>query len=46
MQRFPCPPRGRGPSSGGLAAAILNAANEEAVSAFLGEQIRFVDIPR
>lgn len=47
MQRFPCLRlAAEAHRSGGLAAAILNAANEEAVSAFLGEQIRFVDIPR
>ena len=31
--------------SGGLAPAILNAANEIAVEAFLKEKIRFLDIP-
>lgn len=31
---------------GGTAPAVLNGANEAAVSLFLDEQIRFVDIPR
>jgi len=31
---------------GGAAPAVLNAANEAAVSSFLDEQISFVDIPR
>lgn len=31
---------------GGNAGAILNAANEVAVAAFLGGEIRFIDIPR
>ena len=31
---------------GGTAPALLNAANEEAVAAFLGGSIRFTDIPR
>jgi len=31
---------------GGNAGCILNAANEEAVCAFLGEKIAFLDIPR
>lgn len=30
---------------GGTAPAVLNAANEEAVAAFLGGAIRFIDIP-
>lgn len=32
--------------AGGTAPAILNAANEVAVAAFLREQIRYLDIPR
>lgn len=32
-------------NQGGAAAAVLNAANEVAVAAFLSGQIRFVDIP-
>ena len=31
---------------GGTAPAVLNAANEQAVSLFLNEEIRFTDIPR
>lgn len=31
---------------GGTTGAVLNAANEAAVEAFLGEQIAFLDIPR
>jgi len=31
---------------GGAAPAVLNAANEEAVCLFLGERIRFADIPK
>ena len=31
--------------SGGSAAIVLNAANEEAVSSFLNSKIRFTDIP-
>ena len=31
---------------GGTACAVLNAANEEAVGAFLAEKIGFYDIPR
>ena len=31
--------------TGGTMPAVLNAANEEAVHAFLGEKIRFVEIP-
>ena len=33
-------------NAGGTATAVLNAANEEAVSAFLDRRIRFTDIPR
>ena len=31
---------------GGTAPAVYNAANEEAVAAFVGERLQFVDIPR
>ena len=31
--------------AGGTAAAILNAANEEAVAAFLAGEVGFMDIP-
>jgi 1-deoxy-D-xylulose-5-phosphate reductoisomerase len=47
MQRFPC--LGLAFSaleSGGDAPAVLNAANEVAVAAFLEQKIRFTDIPR
>lgn len=33
-------------SEGGTAPAVLNAANEEAVGAFLDERVRFVQIPQ
>lgn len=33
-------------AAGGTAPAILNAANEVAVAAFLNDQIRYLDIPR
>ncbi|NUO79824.1 1-deoxy-D-xylulose-5-phosphate reductoisomerase [candidate division KSB1 bacterium] len=33
-------------SEGGTAPAVLNAANEEAVGAFLNERVRFVQIPQ
>lgn len=46
-QRFPCLDLARqAVDSGGVAAAVLNAANEEAVAAFLDERIGFMDIPR
>ncbi len=32
--------------AGGTATAVINAANEIAVAAFLKEQIRFMDIPK
>jgi len=32
--------------AGGTATAVLNAANEEAVAAFLDERVGFLDIPR
>ncbi len=44
-ERFPCIDLGyRALSAGGTAPAILNAANEVAVAAFLAGQIRFTDI--
>lgn len=47
FSRFPCLKlaldAGR---RGGTAPVVLNAANEEAVKAFIGGRIRFVDIPR
>ncbi len=44
--RFPCLRLAReSVAAGGTAMAICNAANEIAVAAFLGEQIRFTDIP-
>lgn len=44
-QRFPALRMAREAwESGGLAAAVLNAANEEAVGAFLNREIRFSDI--
>lgn len=45
-QRFPCLRLAREAfDAGGTACAILNAANEVAVQAFLGGRIRFTDIP-
>jgi 1-deoxy-D-xylulose-5-phosphate reductoisomerase len=45
--RFPCLRLARDAmSTGGTAPAILNAANEIAVAAFLDEKIRYTDIPR
>jgi 1-deoxy-D-xylulose-5-phosphate reductoisomerase len=45
-QRFPCLRLAfEALNLGGTAPAILNAANEIAVEAFLAEQIRFMDIP-
>ncbi len=47
FQRFPCLRLAReAMSTGGTAAAILNAANEVAVDAFLNRRIAFTDIPR
>lgn len=47
MARFPCLRLAfEALSQGGTAPAILNAANEVAVEAFLNEQIGFQDIPR
>jgi 1-deoxy-D-xylulose-5-phosphate reductoisomerase len=45
-QRFPCLRLAREAlQAGGGAPALLNAANEEAVQAFLDGRLRFVDIP-
>ena len=45
IERFPCLRLAReAMQAGGLAPAILNAANEVAVAAFLQEQIKFTDI--
>ena len=45
-QRFPCLRLARqAAAAGGSAPAMLNAANEVAVSAFLEQRIRFTDIP-
>ncbi|PPC92765.1 MAG: 1-deoxy-D-xylulose-5-phosphate reductoisomerase [Methylotenera sp.] len=47
MKRFPCLRLAyQALELGGTAPAILNAANEVAVEAFLAEQIDFMDIPR
>lgn len=47
LERFPCLRLAYDAlSEGGTAPAVLNAANEQAVSLFLHEQIRFTDIPR
>ena len=47
FDRFPCLRFGfEAAQSGGGASAVLNAANEVAVQAFLGERIRFTDITR
>lgn len=47
FDRFPCLRLARDAmSAGGTAPAILNAANEVAVAAFLDEQVGFMDIPR
>ena len=46
-QRFPCLRLAREAAQvGGTAPAILNAANEVAVEAFLQHRVRFTDIPR
>ena len=46
LERFPCLALGRAAAeAGGTAPALLNAANEEAVSAFLQEKVQFLDIP-
>jgi 1-deoxy-D-xylulose-5-phosphate reductoisomerase len=45
-ERFPCLALARRAlAAGGVAPAVLNAANEVAVAAFLAGQIRFVQIP-
>ncbi|MFQ5487037.1 MAG: 1-deoxy-D-xylulose-5-phosphate reductoisomerase [Gammaproteobacteria bacterium] len=47
LERFPCLAYAyEAARSGGTAAAILNAANEVAVAAFLAEEMSFTDIPR
>ncbi|MFC0283263.1 1-deoxy-D-xylulose-5-phosphate reductoisomerase [Camelimonas abortus] len=47
LERFPCLALAReAMEAGGRAAAVLNAANEVAVAAFLAERIGFCDIPR
>jgi 1-deoxy-D-xylulose-5-phosphate reductoisomerase len=46
LQRFPCLGlAAEAFSQGGTSPAVLNAANEEAVAAFLQGQLRFTDIP-
>lgn len=46
-QRFPCLRLAReAAEAGGCASAVLNAANEVAVAAFLDGRLAFVDIPR
>ncbi len=46
LQRFPCLRLAhQAIDAGGIMPAVLNAANEIAVEAFLQEQIRFTDIP-
>lgn len=46
IEQFPCLRLGRAAAEqGGTAPAILNAANEVAVAAFLAEQISFLEIP-
>jgi 1-deoxy-D-xylulose-5-phosphate reductoisomerase len=46
LQRFPCLRLAyQAINAGGIMPAVLNAANEIAVEAFLQEQIRFTDIP-
>lgn len=46
-QNFPCLSLAKQAfTQGGTMPAVLNAANEIAVAAFLAEQIRFTDIPR
>lgn len=47
MERFPCIALAyRALREGGTLPAAMNAANEEAVSAFIRERIRLTDIPR
>ena len=46
-QRFPCLPLSvKAAKQGGGAPAVMNGANEEAVAAFLNEEIRFVEIAK
>jgi len=46
-ESFPCLPLAReAVKRGGTAPCVLNAANEVAVHAFLGDRLRFLDIPR
>ena len=47
LDRFPCLKLAQDSfKTGGTAPAILNAANEQAVAAFLSNEIAFMDIPR
>ena len=47
VEAFPCPALAlEAARRGGTAPAVLNAANEEAIDAFLSEGLRFGDIPR
>ena len=47
VERFPCIKLAyRALRAGGTQPAVMNAANEEAVGAFIDEQIRLTDIPR
>ncbi|HBC18020.1 MAG TPA: 1-deoxy-D-xylulose-5-phosphate reductoisomerase, partial [Alcanivorax sp.] len=46
LQRFPCLGLARNAMrAGGTATAVLNAANEEAVAAFLAGKLDFMGIP-
>jgi 1-deoxy-D-xylulose-5-phosphate reductoisomerase len=46
LERFPCLGLAyRAAEKGGTCPAVLNAANEEAVAAYLGERIGFLQIP-
>ena len=46
-KRFPCLPLSvKAAKQGGGAPAVMNGANEEAVAAFLNEEIRFVEIAK
>jgi 1-deoxy-D-xylulose-5-phosphate reductoisomerase len=47
VERFPCLGLAfRALEAGGAATAVMNAANEVAVQAFLEGRLRFVEIPR
>jgi len=47
LERFPCLQLARSAAeAGGTAPAVLNAANEVAVAAFLARRLAFVEIPR